>query len=102
MPNFQALVYSGPLGIAKQMITRDNSPPAFILVGDEDGAANWLVPYYQEMRKAKISAELHVYAKTPHAFGFRPYKRTGRAVDDWPERFLAFLAAEGFLKRSGD
>ena len=45
-----------------------------------------------------MSCELHVYAKTPHGFGFRPNK-TNRPVDDWPRRFLEFLGAEGMLKK---
>src|SRR5262249_42139951 len=43
IPSFQAHVYSGPLGIVKQTITKENSPPAFILVGDDDNAAAWLI-----------------------------------------------------------
>jgi acetyl esterase/lipase len=65
-PAFQALVYSGPLGIAKQTITKDNAPPTFIVVGDEDNAVTWLTEHYQALKKAGVSAELHVYAKTPH------------------------------------
>ena len=51
------------------------------------------------LKKAGVSAELHVYAKTPHAFGFRPYKATGKPVDSWPQRFLEFLDAQGMLKK---
>jgi endo-1,4-beta-xylanase len=96
-PSFQALIYSGPLGIRGQEVTKA-IPPTFILVGDEDGAVNWLVGYYQALRKARVSSELHVYAKTPHAFGFRPTK-SSRPVDAWPERFYEFLGAQGMLKK---
>jgi endo-1,4-beta-xylanase len=96
-PDFQALVYSGPQGIAQQTVTKE-APPAFILVGDEDNAAKWLVEHYQALKKAGVSAELHVYAKTPHGFGFRPDKAT-RPVSTWPQRFLEFLDAEGMLKK---
>jgi acetyl esterase/lipase len=95
--DFQALVYSGPLGIARQTITKE-TPPTFILVGDEDNAGTWLIEHYQALKKAKVSCELHVYAKTPHGFGFRPNK-TSRPVDSWPQRFLEFLGAEGMLKK---
>ncbi|MFL5341427.1 MAG: alpha/beta hydrolase [Gemmataceae bacterium] len=96
-PDFQALVYSGPLGVARQAVTQD-APPAFILVGDDDPAAAWLVEHYQALKKAGVSAELHVYAKTPHGFGFRP-NNTSRPVGSWPQRFLDFLGAEGMLKK---
>ncbi len=96
-PDFVALVYSGPQGIARQTVAKDN-PPTFIVVGDEDNAVTWLVEHYQALKKAGVSSELHVYAKTPHAFGFRADK-TSRPVDAWPQRFHEFLNAEGMLKK---
>ncbi len=96
-PDFQALIYSGPQGIARQTVTKE-MPPTFIAVGDEDNAVTWLVEHYQALKKAGVSSELHVYAKTPHGFGFRPDK-TSRAVDTWPQRFLEFLGTEGMLKK---
>jgi endo-1,4-beta-xylanase len=99
VPSFQALVYSGPLGITKQTITKENTPPTWILVGDDDGAAVWLVQHYQDAKKAGVSAELHVYAKTGHGFGFRPSKGTGKPVESWPQRFYEFLGTEGMLKK---
>jgi len=99
VPNFQALVYSGPQGIMRQTITKENTPPTWVVVGDEDGAANWLIDHVAAARRAKISAEIHVYAKTPHAFGFRPYKPSGKPVDSWPERFYEFLGSQGMLKK---
>jgi endo-1,4-beta-xylanase len=97
-PDFQALIYSGPIGITRQTITKE-TPPTFIVVGDEDNAARWLVEHYQSLKKAGVSAELHVYAKTPHGFGYRPNK-TGRSVDSWLQRFYEFLEAEGMLKKA--
>jgi acetyl esterase/lipase len=99
VPNFQALVYSGPQGIIRQTITKENTPPTWVVVGDEDGAANWLIEHVAAARRAKVSAELHLYAKTPHAFGFRPYKPTGKPVDTWPDRFYEFLGSQGMLKK---
>jgi acetyl esterase/lipase len=99
IPSFNALIYSGPLGITKQTITKQNAPPTFIVVGDDDGAESWLVQHHQELKKAGVSSELHVYAKTPHAFGFRPNKLTGKPVESWPQRFVEFLEVEGMTKK---
>lgn len=99
VPKFQALVYSGPLGIRGATITKENTPPTFIAVGEDDGAAAWLVQHYLDAKKAGVSAELHVYAKTPHAFGFRPARPTGKPVESWPQRFLEFLDAQGMTKK---
>src|SRR5260370_17004246 len=81
-PDFQALIYSGPLGIVRQPVTKE-TPPTFILVGDDDKAATWLVEHYQALKKVGVSCELHVYAKTPHGFGYRP-TRTNPPADPCP------------------
>ena len=99
MPNFQALVYSGPQGIMRQTITKENTPPTWMVVGDDDGAARWLVEHYSAAKKAGVIAELHLYANTPHAFGFRPNRPATKPVDTWPQRFYEFLDAIGMLKK---
>jgi endo-1,4-beta-xylanase len=96
-PDFQALVYSGPLGIRNATETND-LPPTFILVGDNDNAVSWLVNHYMALKKAGVSTELHVYANTPHGFGYRE-RKPARPVDSWPERFEEFLAAQGMLRK---
>ncbi len=96
-PDFEALIYSGPQGIVRQTVTKE-TPPTFIAVGDDDNAATWLIEHYQALKKAGVSCELHVYAKTPHGFGFRPSK-TSRPVDAWPQRFHEFLDTQGMLKK---
>jgi acetyl esterase/lipase len=97
-PNFVALIYAGPLGIRGAQVTKDY-PPTFILVGDNDNAGTWLVNHYLALKKAGVSTELHVYAKTPHGFGVRATKNP-KPVDSWLERFEEFLAAEGMLKKA--
>lgn len=97
VPAFQALVYPGPQGVRGAEVAKD-TPPAFLLVGDADRAADWLVEHYQALRKAGVSAELHVYAKAPHGFGYRPEAKTNRPVDQWPQRFLEWLGAIGMVK----
>jgi endo-1,4-beta-xylanase len=99
IPNFNALIYSGPLGITKQTVTKENAPPTFIVVGDDDGSEGYLVQHHQDLKKAGVSSELHVFAKTPHAFGFRPARPTGKPVEHWPQLFVAFLEVEGLLKK---
>jgi acetyl esterase/lipase len=96
-PDFQALVYSGPLGIRGATATKD-MPSAFILVGDTDNASTWLVNHYLALKKAGVSTELHVYAGAPHGFGLREGKKS-RPVDAWPERFREFVGAQGMLKK---
>ncbi len=95
-PDFQALIYSGPLGIRGQAVTKE-MPPTFICVGDNDNAATWLTDHYRALKKAGVSAELHIYANTPHGFGFRGIDER-RPVTTWLRRFEEFLGEEGMLK----
>lgn len=99
IPAFQALVYSGPLGIRGEPVTKANTPPTWLLVGEDDGAAAWLVQHYRDAKAAGVPAELHVYAKAPHGFGYRPYKKTPQPFDNWPNRFVDFLGAQSMLKQ---
>jgi acetyl esterase/lipase len=80
-----------------QAVTKD-VPPTFIAVGDNDNAAAWLTEYYKALKKAGVSAELHVYVNTPHGFGFRGIDEA-RPVTTWIQRFHDFLGAEGMLKK---
>jgi endo-1,4-beta-xylanase len=95
-PDFQALIYSGPQGVLTQDVPK-TMPPTFLVVGDDDNARRWLVAHYQALKGAGVSAELHVYAKTPHGFGYRP-NRPGRPADAWLQRFVEFLDVEGMMK----
>jgi endo-1,4-beta-xylanase len=95
-PAFQALMYPG---LPKEMKLTKETPPAFLLCGAEDreNIAQGLPQLYLDMKKAGISAELHVYAGVGHGFGLRLSQHG--AVAEWPEVFLAWLDTKGFLHR---
>jgi endo-1,4-beta-xylanase len=95
-PDFQALVYSGPQGIRGQTVRKD-MPPTFIAVGDTDNFAPMLTSHYLALREAKVSAELHVYAKAGHGFGLRE-SNNRRPSNAWIQRFEDFLRVQGMLK----
>ena len=50
---------------------------------------------FTELRKAKIPAELHVYASGGHGYGMR---NTGHPVNSWPDRCAEWIVAQGFTK----
>lgn len=89
-PAFQALVYPA---IPKEMNLSKDTPPAFLACGENDrqNISQGLPELYLAMKKAGASAELHVYAKVGHGFGFRP--TTKGPVAAWPQRFLDWLNA---------
>jgi acetyl esterase/lipase len=94
-PAFQALMYPG---LPEEIKLTKETPPAFLLCGAEDreNISQGLPEYYLSLRKAGVSAELHVYAGVGHGFGLR-WSNHG-PVSEWPELFLAWLDTKGFLK----
>jgi acetyl esterase/lipase len=99
-PDFQALIYSGPLGVRGQTITKEmNLPPTFIAVGDTDNFGPMLASHYLALRGAGVSTEIHIYAKTGHGFGFSE-STTGKPSNEFLQQFLEFLGAEGMLKKA--
>lgn len=84
-PDFAVLGYPG-LAQWKREVS-PNAPPTFIFVNDDDPLATGAGEYYLGLRKAKVSAEFHVFRRGGHGVG-----ATGRApgfeklgTAKWPE-----------------
>jgi acetyl esterase/lipase len=94
-PDFQVLVYPGPLGVPAKAV--HNAPPAFIVAGSADKCCGPpSVALYQQLVAAGVSAELHMYADTDHAFNMG--QRSERLSDvHWPDRLADWLADSGWL-----
>jgi acetyl esterase/lipase len=94
-PAFQALIYPA---IPKEMNLTKDTPPAFLACGENDrqNISQGLPELYLAMKKAGVSAELHVYAKVGHGFGFRPTNKG--AVAGWTQRFYEWLGTIGLLQ----
>jgi acetyl esterase/lipase len=98
-PDFQVLVYPGPLGYP----ARDpkNAPPAFLVAGSKDSCCMPpTIGLYQQLLAAGVSAELHLYADTDHAFNLG--QRGERvSLQHWPDRLSDWLADGGWLVPHG-
>jgi endo-1,4-beta-xylanase len=96
-PAFQALIYPA---IPHDMKLSKDTPPAFLACGEADrqDIAEGVPELYLALRKAGVSAELHVYAKTGHGFGLREAKHA--PSDTWILLYLGWMDAQGFLKRT--
>jgi acetyl esterase/lipase len=94
-PDFQVLVYPGPLGVPAKAV--QNAPPAFIVAGSVDKCcAPPAIGLYQQLVGAGVSAELHMYADTDHAFNMG--QRSERLSDvHWPDRLADWLSDSGWL-----
>jgi len=88
-PDFVALIYPNVRPETKKI--DKNTPPAFLVHADDDRLSSAIsVNYYLDLKKAGVSAELHVYSTGGHGFGMRerPLPVTG-----WTQRFLEWLQA---------
>ncbi len=71
------------------------TPPTFLAVADNDKrCADICVRFYQELVKAGVSSELHIYANGGHGFGMhdRPMP-----VTSWTARLDDWMGDRGFL-----
>jgi acetyl esterase/lipase len=93
-PDFQILVFPGPLGIPGKAISA--APPAFIVAGSRDECcATPSVQLYEQLRRAGVSAELHMFADAGHAFNLDETDRL--SVLGWPDMLHRWLSDGGWL-----
>ncbi len=94
-PDFQVLVYPGPLGIPARSVT--GAPPAFITAGSLDQCcAKPAITLYTQLREAGIPAELHMFASTDHGFNLAMHNDR-ISIQHWPDRLADWLSDEGWM-----
>ena len=95
-PDFQILVYPGPLGIPAAAAA--DAPPAFITAGSLDQCcAEPAVTLYSQLRKAGVSAELHMFADMDHGFNIAAHTES-LSILHWPDRLADWLSDGGWLR----
>ena len=102
-PDFAVPVYSGYLKakdkdeLAPGLHVPKNTPPVFLVHGGEDIISDpeHSMVMYRALKRAGISAELHIYAKTAHDFGVR---KVDRPSDGWTQSCAEWLRHLGMLK----
>lgn len=93
-PDFQVLVFPGPRGVPAPAVA--TAPPAFLVAGSRDDCcAAPTVALYEQLRRAGVSAELHMYADSGHAFNLDESERL--SILHWPDRLYDWLADGGWL-----
>jgi acetyl esterase/lipase len=82
--------YSTELQVTRQ------TPPAFLVSTEEDKSVPLenSIAYFEALRKAGVSAELHLFEKGAH--GFRFTQGLG-PTSDWPARCEAWLRFHGWI-----
>jgi acetyl esterase/lipase len=99
-PDFQVLIYPGPLGIPAA--TPAGAPPAFLAAGTLDQCcAMPTMTLYQQLRAAHVSAELHLFADTDHGFNVAMHSER-ISIQHWPDRLIDWLSDGGWLTGGRD
>jgi acetyl esterase/lipase len=95
-PDFAVVIYPGYLALADKNFAPNadinptaDTPPTFIVQAEDDPVhvENALV-YFQQLKNAKVPAELHIYAQGGHGYGLR---RTALPVTTWPQSVETWL-----------
>ena len=95
-PDFLVLVYPG--GRPESFNVTKETPPAFLIVADDDRiSAARTSATYAALKKAGVSAELHIYARGGHGFGMR---NRPVPVSQWTNRLQDWMADRELLKKS--
>jgi len=99
-PNFQILVYPGPLGIPDQF--PEKLPPAFLVVANDDLCCSEpVMKVLKGYRKMSQSIEAHIYAKGGHAFNMG-YRTKLKSLSSWPQRMTDWLIDNDYIGEMKD
>lgn len=95
-PDFAVIVYPGYLALAEENFApnpeihvTEKTPPTFIVQAEDDPVhvENSTV-YFMALKRARVPAELHIYAEGGHGYGLR---RTELPVTAWPSLVEAWM-----------
>lgn len=100
-PDFAVLVYPAYLVEKEQMspevrVTAETPPVFFAHAADDPHSCENSVGMFLALKKAKVPAELHIYAKGGHGFGLRP---TENPCCTWPARAAEWMKSRGLLEK---
>ena len=94
-PNFQMLVYPGPLGVPTTVPA--DAPPAFLIAANDDECCSTpIVQLLERYRQAKVPVEAHILSKGNHAFNMG-YRSDLRSIKTWPQLLANWLADNKLL-----
>jgi acetyl esterase/lipase len=94
-PDFQMLVYPGPLNIPETVDT--TAPPAFLLAANNDVCCSEpIVKLLRAYRQAKVPVEVHIYTQGSHGFNMGQRSKLA-SISLWPQRMADWLADNNIL-----
>jgi acetyl esterase/lipase len=97
-PDFQILIYPGPLGIPDKIAA--DAPPLFLLgAADDENVANVMFDLARKYHDAAAPIEVHIYAQGKHAFNMGQRSQYV-SIRRWPQRLAEWLEDRGYLKEA--
>jgi acetyl esterase/lipase len=95
-PDFQILVYPGPLGIPDRIPA--NAPPLFLVgAADDEYVANVMFDLTRKYHDGGAQIETHIYAQGKHAFNMGQRSQFV-SIRHWPQRLAEWMEDRGYLK----
>lgn len=85
-PDFAAPIYAG--GLPEGAKLTEDCPPFFMVITHDDWSPIQVAEMYIALKKANISAELHIYESGGHGYGLR---KTELPVTSWPDRMEEWM-----------
>jgi acetyl esterase/lipase len=97
-PDFQILVYPGPLGIPATI--PKTAPQAFLVAASDDECCSApVVELVQKFRASGVPNEVHLFARGGHAFNMGAGRTERPGLKNWPARLTDWLEDSGLLKK---
>jgi acetyl esterase/lipase len=100
-PDFAVLIYPAYLKVkdkdelAPDIRVTKETPPCFFAHASDDGVSSEnSALMYLALKKAKVPAEMHVYATGGHGFGLRA---SDKPCWTWPDRCAEWMKSQGLL-----
>lgn len=100
-PDFGIMLYSGYFkvgdGLTPTVKTPKDAPPLFFVHATDDSVsdAEHSVAFYLALKRAKVDAEMHIYASGGHGFGVRP----GSPCFGWTRNCVDWMRQRGLLDK---
>ena len=95
-PAFAAPIYSG-WWMPEGANLSETTPPFFMVITyDDKDRSIGLSEVFIALKKAKVSAEMHIYSEGGHGYGLR---RTEKPVTSWNDRMEDWLRLKGCLEK---
>lgn len=95
-PAFAAPIYSG-WWMPEGANLSETTPPFFMVITyDDKDRSIGMAEIFIALKKANVSAEMHIYSEGGHGYGLR---RTEKPVTSWHDRMEDWLRLKGFIEK---